>query len=57
MPEIDSYYKLKHASNDWKEFFRECGRKGGKAKSARKTRACRRNGLIAKEKKHKIYGK
>jgi hypothetical protein len=53
MPEIDSYYKLKHASNDWKEFFRECGRKGGKVKSARKTRSCRRNGLIAKQRKHK----
>lgn len=48
MAEIDAYYKLKHASNDWKEFFRECGRKGGKAKSVKKTRACRKNGLIAK---------
>ena len=61
MTEIDSYYHLKNASLkeantsnfDWKKFFRECGRKGGKAKSARKTRACRRNGLIAKQRTHK----
>lgn len=51
-----TYPPMRSAGNpasDWKAFFRECGRRGGKVKSPRKAAAARRNGRRAKTRRHK----